>query len=404
MTREELLHEAGFYKAAFSYARKKVRGAGGGAWHYARTTKRDVKTMTRAHRKLRNVNRYELLRQARTNIVPGARAALGVTAAQAKKSAATVARTDKINTLLVQSRNQAVRRNAVRVGAVALGAGALAWGAKTYRLKKRQAQERPQFSSYDVYPQLGHAAARQQVHNRPVYYDDRDAGGGPPRVEDMNMTREELIEMSVKALIGGARNKTISGMKYTKGKIRGYRRGQAAKLKKYEKRMAQDPLAQARHGSIMGWKSAVKTGIGAAVGATVGAKAGRSIGRVAPLASRHRTALKFAKKYPKLSTSQTMWPAHRAAIDARTSRTQSGGGIGQIAGMAVGAAGGAYLAHKLKARDHRQAMMFTRGRPHYGTSANVQLSKLTTKDIEKRRAKKLREELISALMETLHAE
>jgi hypothetical protein len=108
-------------------------------------------------------------------------------------------------------RDTAVGRNAVRVGAVALGASALYYaGVKTYRMKKRQAQERPQFSSYDVYPQLSHSAARQQVHNRPVYYDDRDVGGGPPRVEDMNMIREELIEMmSIGALAKRSKSNVV---------------------------------------------------------------------------------------------------------------------------------------------------------------------------------------------------
>lgn len=213
MTRAELLHEAGLYKAAFNYGRRKVRGASGGAWHYAKTTKKDTQAMLRAHRKLRSSSRYALLHQARTNILPGARGSLGVTIAQAKKSAATVARTTNINTLLKKSRNQAVRSSAVRLGAVTLGAGALYIGAKTYRMKKRQAQEHPQFSSYDVYPQLSHSAARQQIHNRPVYYDDRDVGGGPPRVEDMNMTREELIEMSVAALAKRSKSNIVGKYK-----------------------------------------------------------------------------------------------------------------------------------------------------------------------------------------------
>jgi len=203
MTRAELLHEAGLYKAAFNYGRRKVRGAGGGAWHYVTTTKKDAKDMFKYHKVLNRSGGKTLL----LNQLTGSGGVKGVGlrgVAHAMSNKTAMKRLDKVATrqnLIMQRamnrRNVAIGRNAVRVGAVALGAGALAWGAKTYRDRKREAQSVPQFSSYDVYPQLGHSAARQQSTNRPVYYDDYDVGTGPPRVEN----REELINNILEALL-----------------------------------------------------------------------------------------------------------------------------------------------------------------------------------------------------------
>lgn len=398
MDRAELLREAGLFKAAFNYGRRKVRGAGGGAWHYAATTKRDTKAMLKYHRVSRNMSaKNALLHQLSGGKDKGVklrgvfRTAHGKAATGRLDALAT--RTAKIAKTAAGRRDAAVKRNAVRAGAVVLGAGAAIGAAKLYRWKKRQAQERPQFSSYDVYPKLGHAATRQQVYNRPVYYDDRDVGSGPPRHEDINMTREELIEMTMGQLVQKG-----------KGKIRKYRSGQAQKLKKYEKRMARDPLAKARHGKIMGYKQGIKIGLGAIAGAKVGSNVGKAIGRIAPLHKNQTAMLKFAKKYPELSTTQRMWPSHRKALDARTNRTNTGGSVGHMVGMVAGTVGGAYLAHRMTPRDHKQTMMYTRGRPHHKVGSLVHGSDMVTKNVKKRRAKKLREELISGVIEALSPE
>ncbi len=201
MIRSELLHEAGLYKAAFRYGRRKVRGAGGGAWHYTTTTKRDVKAMLKAHKVLkRGAPRTALLHQftggdSKIGLLRGVTKT--ITSKPQMRSLDTLAiRHAKTMERAKTIRNRATGRTAVRIGAVTLGIGAGVMAVKAYRLKKRQAQERPQFSSYDVYPRLGHAAARQQAYNRPVYYDNRDVGGGSPRVE----SREQLINRIFEAL------------------------------------------------------------------------------------------------------------------------------------------------------------------------------------------------------------
>lgn len=412
MTREELLYEAGLYKAAFNYGRRKVRGAGGGAWHYAKTTKRDAKNMVKYHRVVKHMAPKNALLHQLTGGGTNRKLHKGVKlrgvfrAAHGKAAMgrldALADRTAKVAATAGARRNTAVRRNAVRVGVAALGAGALYIGAKTYQMKKRQAQERPQFSSYDVYPQLNHSAARQQVHNRPVYYDDRDVGGGPPRVEDMNMTREELIEMmSVGALTKRAGK--FSPKKY----YAGHKRRAGARLKKYEKRVASNPQAQERYGKHMAWRGAAKVAAGGISGGIIGKHVGRKIAH-ATMSASSKEHLAFATKYPKVA-GKTFPGKGLDALRDKNRRGYKGTSRGHLVGTLAGIAAGGYLAHKLTPRDHARTLNYTKGRPSDQQNKYSAAGRDAWKSVQAQRKKKAknevtREELISALMETLYVE
>lgn len=106
------------------------------------------------------------------------------------------ARTQRLGRLrqdLGQRRNIAVRNNALRLGGAAILATAGSYAYRTYKLRKRQAQEKAQYRKYDIYPQHEYATAPVQPENRAVYYGEEPPNpnrSGPPRVEE---ARTELI-------------------------------------------------------------------------------------------------------------------------------------------------------------------------------------------------------------------
>lgn len=70
-------------------------------------------------------------------------------------------------------------RQAVRLGGAAVGISGVGYGLQSYRLRKAQVSQRPQYRQMDVYPEHGFAAVGATKYRRP-YYDTRKGGRETP--------------------------------------------------------------------------------------------------------------------------------------------------------------------------------------------------------------------------------
>ena len=184
--------KVGAWRHALGYA----KSAAGGAWKMAKTTKRDTRGMIRAHRLLNNKGRMADRAIGRSIARRGQR--WGASKTLRTGAARDVASLDARRAQWGANRSRFAKRNALRLGAVALGATAGSYAYKAYKLRKQQAKERPQYRTYDVYPEHGHAAVPYQKYNRPNYYDQDEIGSGPPRTHE---SREDLINKIIEALV-----------------------------------------------------------------------------------------------------------------------------------------------------------------------------------------------------------
>jgi len=110
------------------------------------------------------------------------------------------AKVEKTRAKLGAIRKAAVQRNAIRLGALGLGLTAGSFAYRTYKLRKRQAQERAKYRDYHVFPEHNYATAPVQPENRAVYYDNPVPSSGPPRV--IENERTQLINQIIEAILG----------------------------------------------------------------------------------------------------------------------------------------------------------------------------------------------------------
>ena len=192
MNNAELLEKVGAWKHATGFAKAGAKAA----WGLAKTTKRDTRGMLRSHRLLNDTKRMTDHAVLTSLGRRGKRIGLAVKPTTGASNHA--AMMDTRRKQWGANRQMFAKRNALRLGAVALGATAGTYAYRAYKLRKRQAQEKPQFRTYDVYPEHGHSAVGYQKNNRPMYYDQDEIGAGPPRVRE---SREGLINKIVEALV-----------------------------------------------------------------------------------------------------------------------------------------------------------------------------------------------------------
>lgn len=191
----------------------KLQQAGRMIGQHAVETPKDAKRLVRAHRALSrrkfHATRFRL-GSARDALRVGA-VASDLTKAQRSGMARAVSSAERavqrhnvIGTRWASQRDTAAKNLAKRGLVVAGVIGAGAAGRQAYRWMKRRAGEKARFSSYDVYPQYDHAAARGERYNRSVYYDPDEVGAGPPRIheEDRDMLNEGRAKDKARQMLG----------------------------------------------------------------------------------------------------------------------------------------------------------------------------------------------------------